>query len=60
MKHVILHLSVLTLVLVSCKESKTKENIARLVTEWQGKEIVFLGYPVFTRYAADTVESSYY
>jgi hypothetical protein len=41
--------------LFGCKETG-KERLARLVTEWQGKEIVFPDNPVFTRYAVDTVD----
>lgn len=41
--------------LLSCKETE-KEKIARLVTEWQGKEIRFPADPVFTRYLTDTVD----
>jgi hypothetical protein len=54
MKRTTLYL--LLLLFVSCEGSKTKENIARLVTEWQGKEVVFPGNPIFTVYATDTVD----
>jgi hypothetical protein len=43
------------LLLLSCKGTQT-EKIARLVTEWQGKEIQFPSNPVFTRYLTDTVD----
>jgi hypothetical protein len=33
----------------SCKEKDNRKEVARLVTEWQGKEIVFPDNPVFTR-----------
>jgi hypothetical protein len=48
--------SMLALVtLFGCKETN-KERLAHLVTEWQGKEIVFPDNPVFTRYVVDTVD----
>lgn len=42
----------------SCKnEQKEKEkNIAQLVNEWQGKQIVFPENPIFTRYLTDTTD----
>jgi hypothetical protein len=46
-----------SLFLFSCKGTdKEKENIIRLVSEWQGKMIVFPPDLVFTRYATDTVD----
>ncbi len=42
------------LFITSCQESE-KERITRLVTEWQGKEILFPENIVFTRYLTDTV-----
>ena len=45
----------LFLLFISCKETE-KERITRLVTEWQGKEIIFPENPVFTRYVNDTVD----
>jgi len=39
----------------SCKETE-KERITRLVTEWQGREILFPEDIVFTRYVTDTVD----
>jgi hypothetical protein len=41
--------------LFGCKETN-KERLTHLVTEWQGKEIVFPDNPVFTRYVVDTVD----
>ena len=38
--------------LTSCKEDK-KEQFARLVQEWQGKEIVFPQDMVFTRFVTE-------
>ena len=43
------------LCLVSCKESE-KERIARLVNEWEGKEILFPQNPIFTIQGKDTVD----
>ncbi|WP_293667035.1 DUF1573 domain-containing protein [uncultured Parabacteroides sp.] len=54
MKPLLYILSILFL-LTSCKENK-KEEVARLVQEWQGKEIVFPQNITFTRYAIDTVD----
>jgi hypothetical protein len=45
------------LCLLSCKpKDNRKETLARLVTEWQGKTVVFPDSPVFTRFATDTVD----
>lgn len=51
------------ILLFSCKESPQKE-IAKIVTEWQDKEIIFPDDIIFTRYGQDTIpynipESSY-
>lgn len=54
MKSLLYLLSILFL-LTSCKENK-KEEIARLVQEWQGKEIVFPKNITFTRFVTDTVD----
>lgn len=43
------------LLLCSCKENN-KHRIARLVQEWQGKEIKFPENITFTRYVRDTVD----
>lgn len=40
--------------MLSCRETE-KERITRLVSEWQGKEILFPEDMVFTRYISDTV-----
>lgn len=48
-------LFVLLFVFFSCKETE-KEELARLVTAWQGKEIEFPPEMVFTRYIKDTVD----
>lgn len=54
MKPLLYLLSILFL-LTSCKENK-KEEVARLVQEWQGKEIVFPKNITFTRFVTDTVD----
>ncbi|MDR1091782.1 MAG: DUF1573 domain-containing protein [Prevotella sp.] len=41
--------------LFGCKETG-KERLTRLVSEWQGKEIVFPDNLIFTRYVVDTVD----
>ncbi|MTU73400.1 hypothetical protein GMD74_09765, partial [Parabacteroides merdae] len=41
--------------LTSCKEDK-KDQFARLVQEWQGKEIVFPQDMAFTRFVTEQVE----
>ena len=43
---------------VSCQESE-KERIARLVNEWEEKEILFPAHSVFTIQGKDTVEFNY-
>lgn len=57
MKYLYLLLFASLLLSSSCKEDK-KDKIAHLVTEWQGKEIVFPQDMVFTRYAKDTMEQA--
>jgi len=47
---------ILLILLLSCGGNKREETIARLVTEWTGKEIQFPDSVVFTRYAKDTVD----
>ena len=54
MKSLLYLLSILFL-LTPCKENK-KEEVARLVQEWQGKEIVFPKNITFTRFVTDTVD----
>lgn len=44
--------------LTSCEESR-KDEIARLVKEWEGKEIHFPEHPVFTIQGKDTVDFSF-
>ena len=46
------------LALTSCKESR-KDEIARLVKEWDRKEIRFPEHPVFTIQGKDTVDFSF-
>lgn len=43
---------------VSCKENE-KERIARLVNEWEGKEVKFPSHSVFTIQGRDTVTLDY-
>jgi hypothetical protein len=50
------HYLLLLLVLLSCRGDKKGEDIARLVTEWQGKEVILPKNLVFTVYAMDTVD----
>lgn len=54
MKQLLYTLSIFFLV-ASCKENK-KEEVARLVQEWQGKEIIFPKKITFTRFITDTVD----
>ena len=44
--------------LTGCKESE-KEKIARLVKEWDGKEISFPPHSVFTIQGKDTIDFSF-
>jgi hypothetical protein len=44
------------LTLYSCNDRENKQNITRLVNEWNGKEIVFSEHPVFTRFTKDDTE----
>jgi hypothetical protein len=53
MKNIILYIFSF-LFIVSCQDNKKKENITRLVSEWQRKEIVFPEKMVFARYLTDT------
>jgi hypothetical protein len=46
----------LLFLLFSCKGKDNRKEVARLVAEWQGKEIVFPDNLVFTRYLTDTVD----
>ena len=56
MKHI--YLLFFLCLLCSCKESE-KEKIARLVREWDGKEISFPSHSVFTIQGKDTVDFSF-
>ncbi|MDR1502587.1 MAG: DUF1573 domain-containing protein [Prevotella sp.] len=47
---------VLSICLFACAKEKRKADIAQLVTEWQGKKIVFPENTVFTRYLMDTTD----
>ena len=52
---ILLILTTLLILCTSCRESD-QERVARLVQEWQGKEIVFPEGLVFTRFVKDTVD----
>lgn len=54
MKYFSLLLVSFSILFFSCKENK-KEQIAQLVAEWQGKEIIFPEKTIFTRFATDTL-----
>lgn len=56
MKHI--YLLFFLCLLCSCKESE-KEKIARLVKEWDGKEISFPPHSVFTIQGKDTIDFSF-
>ena len=56
MKHI--YLLFFLCLLCSCKESE-KEKIARLVREWDGKEISFPPHSVFTIQGKDTIDFSF-
>lgn len=55
MKYLNLLLLATTFLLFSCKEDE-KGKISRLVTEWQGKEVIFPKEISFTRYVTDTTD----
>lgn len=55
MKNVSLY-CLLLLIFFSCSQRKNKEEIARLLGEWQGKEILFPDNIIFTRYLTDTLD----
>lgn len=52
------YLILLVSLLLSCKETE-KDRIARLVTEWDGKEISFPTHSIFTIQGRDTVDFSF-
>lgn len=49
---------VILFLLCSCQDSE-KDRIARLVKEWEGKEILFPTYSIFTIQGNDTVDFSF-
>lgn len=55
MKHLSLLLVIFSILFFSCKENK-KNQVAQLVAEWQGKEILFPEKVVFTHFAIDTTD----
>lgn len=44
-----------TLFFHSCEENNRKKEIAQIVKEWQGKEIIFPENTLFTIYGQDTL-----
>ena len=54
----LLFITLSILALTSCKDSP-KDEIARLVKEWDGKEVRFPEHPVFTIPGKDTVDFSF-
>lgn len=54
----IILISFICLSFSSCKENE-KERIARLVSEWAGREVIFPSHPVFTIQGKDTVILDY-
>lgn len=57
MKRILLILLSL-IVLISCEESR-RDEIARLIKEWDGKEVRFPERPIFTIQGKDTVDFSF-
>jgi|GEM_PF-1408115 len=53
----LLYILFLLFLLAACRENK-KDQFARLVQEWQGKEIVFPQDMAFTRFVTEQVESA--
>jgi hypothetical protein len=51
----LLSLISLLLLFFSCKGNDNRKEVARLVAEWQGKEIAFPDEMIFTRYLTDTI-----
>jgi len=54
----VFYILLIVIVLSSCKDSP-RDEIARLVKEWDGKEIRYPGSPVFTIQGKDTVDFSF-
>lgn len=54
----ILSILVILSILCACQESE-KDKIARLVKEWEGKEILFPDYSIFTIQGKDTTDFSF-
>ncbi|MCD7924583.1 MAG: DUF1573 domain-containing protein [Bacteroides sp.] len=53
-----LYLILILALFSSCKESE-KDKISRLVSEWEGKEIIFPAHSIFTIQGKDTVDFSF-
>ena len=47
------------LLFVSCKKSDSTDQVVRIVSAWQGKEVLFPNNPVFTIYGQDTVSYNF-
>jgi hypothetical protein len=56
MKVITLYILFFSLFIVFSCHTKKKENMSQLVTEWQGKKIIFPENIVFTRYLTDTTD----
>lgn len=54
-----LYLILILALFSSCKESE-KDKISRLVSEWEGKEIIFPAHSIFTIQGKDTVDFSFF
>ena len=46
--------SLLIFLLCACKETE-KDKIARLVNEWESRELIFPENPIFTKLGRDTI-----
>ncbi len=55
MKRVYVLTIMLVLVICSCKKSE-EQRITRLVSEWQGREVLLPAHSTFTQYGKDTVD----
>ncbi len=55
MKRVSIVFTVFVLFLVACSSDKNKENLTKLVAEWQGKEIIFPENVLLAKHAKDTI-----
>lgn len=44
------------IIIYSCKDNNQTKDVVKIITEWQGKEIIFPDGIVFTQYGLDTTE----